>query len=406
MSKVICDVCGTSYPETAAQCPICGCARTDMTGVIMAEEASGGYTYVKGGRFSKANVKKRNQALQSGGDGDLPRQGEKKSSSNKWLIVFAALLIAAIIAVTLFIILHFAGIGGTKPTEPVVTEPSVSVQTEPTTEPTDVVTEPSLVEIPCTNIELVKAEIALGALGEAYQLEVSVLPADTTDEIIFTSLDTSIATVDESGKVTAVASGETVITVTCGQIFKECSVVCSLEPDIPVPPSFLLELNRTDFTMSYKGESWDLYDDDDLLDSSYITWTSENPAIASVENGVVTATGSGTTKIHAKLEDQEVTCIVRCEFPSHTGSGGVTEEGSDVYTISHTDVTLRLSNDKSFRLVLKDSAGNTVNVTWSVTDASVCSVSGNTVTALKTGTTTVKVTYAGETYKCIVRVYE
>ena len=25
MSKIICDICGTSYPETATQCPICGC---------------------------------------------------------------------------------------------------------------------------------------------------------------------------------------------------------------------------------------------------------------------------------------------------------------------------------------------------------------------------------------------
>ena len=24
MSKIICDVCGTRYPETADQCPICG----------------------------------------------------------------------------------------------------------------------------------------------------------------------------------------------------------------------------------------------------------------------------------------------------------------------------------------------------------------------------------------------
>jgi len=27
MSKIICDICGTSYPETAESCPICGCSR-------------------------------------------------------------------------------------------------------------------------------------------------------------------------------------------------------------------------------------------------------------------------------------------------------------------------------------------------------------------------------------------
>ena len=27
MSKIICDICGTTYPETASHCPICGCAK-------------------------------------------------------------------------------------------------------------------------------------------------------------------------------------------------------------------------------------------------------------------------------------------------------------------------------------------------------------------------------------------
>ena len=67
MSKVICDVCGTAYPETADQCPICGCAKPENARAAAsdstAENISGStYTYVKGGRFSKANVRKRNKA--------------------------------------------------------------------------------------------------------------------------------------------------------------------------------------------------------------------------------------------------------------------------------------------------------------------------------------------------------
>ena len=64
MSKIICDVCGTSYPETVNQCPICGCVRSvDVRAVAVAEEeeiqsaAAGSYNFVKGGRFSKSNVK-------------------------------------------------------------------------------------------------------------------------------------------------------------------------------------------------------------------------------------------------------------------------------------------------------------------------------------------------------------
>ena len=62
MSKVICDVCGTAYPETAAQCPICGCAKNSADQTAAAAVGSAGdtsassYTYVKGGRFSKRNA--------------------------------------------------------------------------------------------------------------------------------------------------------------------------------------------------------------------------------------------------------------------------------------------------------------------------------------------------------------
>ena len=37
MSKVICDVCGTTYPETAQQCPICGCAKNTTAQTVAGE---------------------------------------------------------------------------------------------------------------------------------------------------------------------------------------------------------------------------------------------------------------------------------------------------------------------------------------------------------------------------------
>ena len=63
MNKVICDVCGTSYPETAQQCPICGCTSGEGIRVVeVEEEEAAPRTYVKGGHFSKSNVRKRNKA--------------------------------------------------------------------------------------------------------------------------------------------------------------------------------------------------------------------------------------------------------------------------------------------------------------------------------------------------------
>ena len=66
MSKIICDVCGTRYPDSAEQCPICGCVHNfvpeqpNEAETVMEEEfvVPAGKAE-RGGHFSKANVRKR-----------------------------------------------------------------------------------------------------------------------------------------------------------------------------------------------------------------------------------------------------------------------------------------------------------------------------------------------------------
>ena len=62
MNKVICDMCGTSYAETASQCPICGYARQEDAKVLYDPDSGSDtkFTHVRGGRFSAANVRKIN----------------------------------------------------------------------------------------------------------------------------------------------------------------------------------------------------------------------------------------------------------------------------------------------------------------------------------------------------------
>ena len=57
MSKVICDICGTTYPATSEQCPICGYTR-DLGGMEASEEllneqpqTAQPRNHVRGGRF-------------------------------------------------------------------------------------------------------------------------------------------------------------------------------------------------------------------------------------------------------------------------------------------------------------------------------------------------------------------
>lgn len=76
-------------------------------------------------------------------------------------------------------------------------------------------------------IRLDKTEASI-KVGETLQLNATVLPAEASGAVLsWTSSDESIATVSETGLVTAVSSGTTTITVCSGNITGTCAVVVS-----------------------------------------------------------------------------------------------------------------------------------------------------------------------------------
>lgn len=75
---------------------------------------------------------------------------------------------------------------------------------------------------PCTGITLDKDTLTI-ARGETATLTATVEPADTTDKVVWSSADKTIATV-ENGVVTAFGLGETTITAACGDKTASCKV--------------------------------------------------------------------------------------------------------------------------------------------------------------------------------------
>ena len=405
MSKIICDVCGTSYPETATQCPICGCVRPAEAKTVAGDtneagaQPSGTYTYVKGGRFSKANVKKRNRANQNPAAAPAVKAEEpvqKDGKKDVGLTVTVLVLLLAIVAVVIYIALRFFMPGVTLDNNDADTTTTASTTQQLNT------TEDTVLEIPCTSLVISKTTVEFDTAGAALLLNVSKDPVDTTDTVVFASSDETVATVTEDGKIVAVGGGEAVITVTCGEASAQCMVVCNIveetteSTETVTYPTDDFKLRKEDFTLSTKGESYKLYSG--VIPVEEIAWTSEDTSVATVENGTVVAVGAGTTTVYAEYANVKLSCIVRCA--KSVGKAAAANTGN--YIISHTDATIKV--DETFALTLKDKNGNVISVTWTVADGTVCSVSGNTVTGLAAGMTEVSVTYEGVTYTCTVRV--
>ena len=215
MNKVICEICGTSYPETARECPICG--YTQVVGAALREEMETGEVP------APENARPAEAAQQDDGQeyGDFEYEDEPRES-NALLVMLLVVVITALLAVTAFIGIKYV-LPNVLPEE--TTVPTV-VTEEPTTESTEVPT------VPCTNLVLTSGgTVVLEKEGQYWLLNVVILPVDSTDKLTYESSDESVAVVNGEGRVTAVAAGEAVITIRCGEQALECRIIC----DIPEP---------------------------------------------------------------------------------------------------------------------------------------------------------------------------
>ena len=333
MNKVICDICGTSYPDTAERCPICGSKAVsehktsgDATGRAV-EEHKSSRTPVKGGRFSEANVRKRNKAAGIEMPDTFHQEDEPVSKGNGVLIAILVLLIAALLALTGFIFVKFFMPYVMAPEE---TQPTTTAATEDTTESTteEITEEPT---IPCESLELLSDfEKELEGIGQYYLVNVVAYPADTTDTIQYHTSDESIAVINGEGRVEVVGEGVVTITVTCGIQEVSCVFTCVAEGEGTETPTddtipeeteetteelldITLFLDKNDFTLAFRGDFYQLKFNSELT-AEDITWISENPNVATVENGLVRCVSYGTTRIIARYGEQEVICIVRCAW--------------------------------------------------------------------------------------------
>ncbi len=156
--------------------------------------------------------------------------------------------------------------------------------------------------IPVTQINVTgKASMAV---GETATFTATVLPADASYQgVVWSSSNTNVATVDQKGNVTVVASGTVVITAT--------SVA-----DTNVYGSFVVGIENVPITwISLTGKTGMVYKETAYIgytitpsnaSNKKLLWTSSNTSVATVDqNGKVTASKktAGTTIITAAAQD-------------------------------------------------------------------------------------------------------
>jgi len=160
--------------------------------------------------------------------------------------------------------------------------------------------------VPLTSISLDKKTARIEKEGTT-TLTVTYNPEDTTDakDVTWTSLNPSVATVDENGVVTAISAGTAVIKAQVGDKIDTCTVTVFV-------PLTGIELKAE--TELLKGQTEKLtvqYLPADATEIPNMTWTSSNAEVASVSaDGTITALKEGTATITVTVGSFVKTCQV------------------------------------------------------------------------------------------------
>lgn len=140
---------------------------------------------------------------------------------------------------------------------------------------------------------------------DTYAISATVSPAEATDKSVsWKSSDTSVATVDSNGKVTAKAAGTAVITCTAND-GSGVSATC----DVTVYPTTILAIHITLTPTSKEVTEGDTFIISASVEPSEATnksvsWKSDDTSVATVDsNGKVTAKAPGTTTIICTAND-------------------------------------------------------------------------------------------------------
>lgn len=159
------------------------------------------------------------------------------------------------------------------------------------------------------------AELVQLAVGESRELRATLLPADTTKHITYSSSRPEVAAVDGKGRVTARQLGETVITAripakdsATGQEMTAQTTVRVVIPAESVQfASAIVFLDRTaELDESALGA---VVSPEDATDQT-LTWESSNPEICRVEDGKLIRENEGVATLRATVEHTEISAEV------------------------------------------------------------------------------------------------
>lgn len=225
------------------------------------------------------------------------------------------------------------------------------------------------VTLPETPLVLATGETATAETSYTYDGET---PENAQPEVVYTSGDATIATVDENGVITGVAEGETTITATVGELSASRTVSVIIPVERLEAESMMLHLADGPASLTYTVVPENF--------TGELTFASANNSIATVDtNGQITPVAAGDTNVTVTAPNgMTATAQIRVwDGPKELNLAP-----------AKTEVT----KGSGTQIGVTDEQGNDVeaeSLTWASSDETVAQVSGGWVDVTGTGAVTI-----------------
>ena len=246
-------------------------------------------------------------------------------------------------------------------------------------------------QAPTYYCELSESELRLD-VGQTHRLSVSQIQPEGTP-VFWMSDNTDVATVDETGLVTAVTEGNASIWATVGDYSTYCNI--NVYPIQELLTGILL--NTENLTLK-PGETFQMTATAQPAGATFdggLVWTSSDENVFRVsEDGLVTAVAPGSASLNVTCNDVVVSCSVTVSAPDLTG-----------ITLDYTSLSLNVGEQKQLVASPVPAAASLEGATWVSDNQLVATViQDGTVTAKGAGAATITVTCNGIAATCVVTV--
>ena len=210
-----------------------------------------------------------------------------------------------------------------------------------------------LPDVPVTGLR-VEPDSADLEVGERLSLRAVLSPSNATDKRVSWSVSKpSVASTDASGNILALAEGTTFVRATAADGIHSADCTIRVTRPAVLPTALALTPQSLLLTVGWSAALAVSFTPPETTERD-VTWSTSNPAVATVLGGSVQAVGVGTARITAaSAADAEVRAVCSVTVRKKNGGGGTPEELA-YYRGRYPDHNVMIASDGDSELLGTD----------------------------------------------------